>query len=462
MLPPVPDRKLIAAVAGCAVLFVALMMLGPGRERPVLSARFFGGAMAEGARQTSFRLVLVRREGGSDEKVGGRALHVALTRADGEQALWEGKTGRDGTAEVTVTWEGASPGPVHVHVKDTEGQTLAEGELPARPPSWGPSEPSRSELRGHVKGELAIRAAALRGALAAPFPEEIVIEVRHEGVPVEKAHVKVSSVGAVIASHGSEEAGASRAPGSVTLKTGRLGRARIRVQPMSHDAELAIEASLGELSGSFEARLPVVPGAMWLEPASLDAQARTIYSPVSRKEAYVSVATPHARLFGATVPLREDGRGHAIGSFDLGPVLPSLRAESPVYVTIASGLGFDGAGTIGWPLIPDDDAFEASSYAFRDVLLLDGMPERIAAERERRRRAAWFSALVLALAAAIEAWLLVRASRGASLATAALGEESSLKIAPARFGAHRLAIAIVITVIAFAAVGALVLWQALS
>lgn len=462
MLPTVPERKLIAAVAGCAVLFVALLMLGPGRARPVLSARLYGGATAEGARQTSFRIVLVRRDGGYEEKLGGRALYVHLTKPNGQRTVWEGTTAREGTAEVTVTWEVDSPGPVQVHVKDTEGQVLAEGELPERPAAWGPSEALRSELRGHVTGELAIRAAVLRGLLAAPFPEEVVIEVRHDGVPVEKALVKVSSVGAAIASHDKENAGPPNAAASVTSMTDHLGRARLRAQPVSHDAELEVEASLGEASGAFVARLPVTPGAMWLEPANRDALVRTIVSPVPREVAYVSIATRQARLFGATVPLRQDGRGHAVGSLDLNPVLPSLRAESPVYVTVASSLGFDGAGTVGWPLVPAEDAFEASSYAFRDVLLLDGMPERVVADRERRRKMAWLSAFVLAAAASIEAWLLVRAARGAGSAVLAEDAEDARKIAPARNGIHRLTIAVLVTIFAFAAVGALVLWQALS
>lgn len=452
MLGAVRERKLIAAVAGCAVLFVALLMLGPGRERPVLASRIFGGAMSEGARQTSFRLVLVLREGGFEEKVGGRELHLLLTRVDGSQATWEGVTARDGTAEVTVTWEEASSGPIHLHVKDTEGQVLLEGDLPERPASWAPSEPRDAELRGHETGELGIRAALSRGVSAAPFPEEVVVEVRHDGIPVEKAHVKVSASGAVLHA-GEGDEGESPGVRHVTIRTDHLGQARLRLQPMSHDTELAVEASLDELSGAFAARLPVVPGAIWLEPPSIDATALTLVSPVPRDVAYVSVATPRARLFGATVPLEEDGRGYAVGSLDLRPALATIRAESSVHLTVASSLGFDGAGTIAWPLSPAGDPFAAKSMTIRDVLLLDGMPERLAAEKERRRKSAWLAALVLTLAASIETWLLVRAARGPSLAMAAEGVEDSLKLPPAHFGSYRLLVAIVLTALAFAAVG---------
>lgn len=200
-----------------------------------------------------------------------------------------------------------------------------------------------------------------------------------------------------------------------------------------------------------------MPGAIWLEPAAPEATSRRLVSPVPREVAYVSVATPRARIFGAAVPLTPTEDGYAAGSLDLSALPPALGDEGPVVVTVASSLRFDGAATVGWPLSPPPDPFAGVWQPIADAVLLDGMPRAEAADRERRKHAAWSSLAVLALATFAEAFLLVRAARMGKMAAASDGMTAGITLA-SRDGSLRLLLAIALALLTFAGVGIVAIW----
>lgn len=433
---------------------VAALMLGPGRTRPIVAAQLWGGPIARDARPSSYRAVIVERHGGLERLVA-KSVALEATASNGARGSWEGASGEYGTADIGLAWDRPPVGAIEARLRDADGQVLAEGSLPEHPEGWATGSSTPALVRGHARGEIAIRVAALRGVLAAPFREEMVTELRQSGMPVANARVAISTAGAVL--DRGEAAGSA-----LTLTTDARGRAHFGLAPNSHDVELVIEATSREASGRFEARLPVLLGAMWLEPAAADARLRTIVSPVPREVAYFSVATREARLFGATVALHPDGRGFARGQVDLGAISPALREEPLAHATLASSFAGQGAGTVGWPLSAFDDPFTAASRAFRDVPLLDGIPPAQALERDRRRRAAWVSGLVLLVAALVEGVLLSRAARAGKLsraqASAEGADEALFDVAPVH-GALGLYIALVLTLLAFAAVGIIVILQ---
>lgn len=445
------ERRLIALVASLALLAVAFVMLGPGRARPIQAARLYGGPLPEGASETSFRVVVVEESGGFRAKVAGARLRAM---AEAAQAPWEGATGPDGTAEVRLAWEQAPTGPVVVRVTDEAGEVLAEGELPRRPEKWGEGKDFRADLPGKATGEVVVRAAAQRGVLAAPFADTIVVEARHGGLPAANARLTITAHGARLVGASGEDAA------SLAVKTDARGRASFEVAPLSHAPELRIEAVSGEAEGRLDATLPVLPGAMWLEPGDETATTRRILSPVVRQVAYLAIATPRTRLFGAAVPLAPDGKGQAEGVLDLEPLLPALRNEPGAVLTLASSEDFEGAGTVAWPLWADADPFGSVVRPIKDVLLLDGLPEARAKEGERRKRAAAWAGGALVVAAVAEVWLLYRAARrGRSSAL----DESDAELAlvnPSRGGGLTLVVAIAVTLLALAAVGVVVLLRA--
>src|SRR5262249_2512968 len=147
------------------------------------------------------------------------------------------------------------------------------------------------------------------------------------------------------------------------------GEATFVLAPRSHTVEASVEASFAGLTGTWESLLPVTPGAMWLDPASLPSKKIRVESPTPRDTAYATLATPTARLWGGVVSLSTDERGNTAGAIDW-PLTGAPPSEA-MWLTIASDPRASGAGTVGWPIFAPGPADERP---FRDWLLLDGMP----------------------------------------------------------------------------------------
>ena len=440
------ERRLIPIVASLALLVVAFVVLGPGRAMPILAARLYGGPLPEGVSQTSFRVVVLEEESGFRAKVAGTRLR-AIAEAGEDRAQWEGTSGPDGSAEVRLVWQRPPSGPVRLRLFDEEERLLVEGELPRTVEGWGEGEGWSAAISGNRKGEIVIRAAAMRGVLAAPFAETIVVEAMHGDLPAAHATLKVRAYGASLAGEERSE---------LSLRADDRGRASFELLPFAHHAELVIEAELGVAKGHFSASLPVLPGAMWLEPG--DSPTRRIVSPVPRQLAYVAIATPRARLFGATVPLVPDGRGQAEGVLDLTEIMETLRAEPRAMLTLASSETFEGAGTVAWPLWPDENPFTFVARPIRDMPLLDGFPRAKASDAQRRKRAAAWAGGALGGAAVVEGILLYRAARRGRRLREEDGNDAVLVFAgdPRRDGLA-LALAVVVTLLALATVGVVML-----
>jgi hypothetical protein len=354
---------------------------------------------------------------------------VVRVRTAGDEATAKCTTRRDGTCDVDLELATPARGAVRVDVTTADGRAnLASGDIARGADGWdrGPMRPRRLPDASH--GDLTLEVEASRGVFAAPFRDRLVVRVRRGDTPARGAKVSLRTDAAIVV-------GAADGEGSVTLPASDEGGVAFTVEPRTHTVEVTIEANLAGLSGSWEGLLPVVPGAMWLDPAS-GARDMRVVSPVARDVVYATLATRHARLWGGAVPLAPDGRGYAVGTIDR---VPEPTAE-PVWLTLASDPRASGSGTIGWPA--NGPALAEGELAFRDWLLLDGMPAAERRDADRRGRARWLAAAALGGAAVIEGVLLARGSYGK-------GARSLVW----------LVVAIATIALAFAAIGLVTMWK---
>ncbi|WP_437644466.1 hypothetical protein [Sorangium sp. So ce362] len=393
----------------------ALVILGPGAQRMATGVRVWGAPVA-GSEALALRIEGVRRLYGADDPAALPELEVSAASAGAPLERWIGSTGKDGIGEALLRAKGGLKAPVVVRIA-RGGETLVEQELPLLPPlpaaetSALPGAAHTSALPGAADGELRLRVTAARGALAAPFPEPVRVAVETEnGAPVPGARVEASAVGADLEGQGS---------GPVQLAADARGAAELTIKPLAHAVELTLRAtrpgsappgppgSRGA-SGTWEGRLPVIPGAIWLDPAGLAAgrpQLR-LTSPAPKPRAYVSIGGAHGRLLGAVVPLAADGAGFFSGTLAL-PDGPSPGAAG--WAVVASDPYEQGAGTVAWPLSPA----AGPALPRRVALLADGVPAAEARERGRASQARRAGLLVLGAAGVAQMMLLALRSRTA-------------------------------------------------
>jgi hypothetical protein len=277
---------------------------------------------------------------------------------------------------------------------------------------------------------------ARRGVFAAPFRDELVAEVKRHGAPVPGARFTFHADAA--------ELDGGLPDGSARVVTDASGRAVIGVKPLTHTLEISVTAEgPAGATGTFECILPVVPGAMWLDPAAALQGTLRVVSPVPRDLAYASLATASERLWSGAVPLRVDSLGFATGAIEWPR--EASDGTSPMWLTLSSDPRGSGAGTVGWPLArrgADPQPSARDERAFRDKLLLDGMPMAERRDGERRRRARTLSAVALGAAAVLEGIFLAETTRQK-------GQRSWAQFA----------VAIATIVLAFAAIEVVVMWK---
>ncbi len=179
-----------------------------------------------------------------------------------------------------------------------------------------------------------------------------------------------------------------------------------------------MEASRGEAAGKWAGRLPVLPGAIWLEPPGGEAPGRLrLIAPAPRERAYVSIVGERGRVRGAAVPLARDAAG-----FWSGEATVAL-GEGAIAAVIAGDPYEQGAGTVAWPIGPG--APERAVTPPRIALLADGLPAAEARERLRAGRARRAGLAVLGAAGLAEALLLLLRSRRAARKLEAHLQEAS-------------------------------------
>ncbi|WP_438014761.1 hypothetical protein WMF18_28220 [Sorangium sp. So ce315] len=412
----------------------AVVLLGPGSERMTTGVRVWGAPVA-GSEALALRIEGVRRLYGAEDPAAIPQIEVSAASAGAPLERWTGAIDTDGIGEALLRAPDGLKEPVVVRIA-RDGEALFEERVPLAPSSPAgtsalpgaahasalPGAAHASALPGVAQGELRIRVTAPRGAMAAPFPERVRVAVETEdGTPVTGARVEASAVGADLEGQGD---------GPVLVAADARGAAELAVKPLSHTVELTVRATRpGRIAGapgadgSWEGRLPVIPGAIWLDPGGLAGERPMLrlVSPTPRPRAYVSIGGARGRRLGAVVPLAPDGAGFFSGSLAL-PDGPARSPGEPAggatdgatdgaagWAVVAGDPYEQGAGTVAWPLA----AAAGPASPRRVALLADGLPAAEARERARAAQARRAGLAVLGATAAAEMLLLALRSRTA-------------------------------------------------
>ena len=384
--------KALSVVPAVAVVAVVLSSY-VARAPDIIAARVYGGPPSPDG-TVAWRVVVSLRDRGFYEPV----PHAPITLRVGD-AVIDGITDDEGAWEARMTPSDATPNQTDVIVSDRRsGRRLLASSVALRPASWKSAfrrvEP---QLSGRRSGALEVDLFLHRAFLASAFPERALVRVSHDGSPVGAASLNLVGDGVKV-------------DGDRTPRTDAQGQTWITLRPVFPAATLSIEAkdAAGE-TGRMECVLPVRNGAMWVDPDALIQGTISISSPVGHRQAFVSIFTQNARLFGARVPMRLD-RGGSAAELPL-PALPN----EPAWIMVSP----DPPGTgnepslLGWP-IPRKESVEPCAAAHASTLLLaDGMPVALTSARERAHAGRVRGLAILALAAMIESALLWMRARQA-------------------------------------------------
>jgi hypothetical protein len=400
--PPVagPEARGLARVATYgipvfSVLVAALVFLGPGAPRAVLGARVLGQPI-EGSRYVALRVETIRSYFDIVETAAVPELIVEAAAAGQELPVVHGASGPDGVAEVRLEAGAPIQGPIALRIKAADGdrrpKVLAEGVLQTARPT--PLHAQAAAIHGAAGGDLAIRVDASRGQLAAPFPEVLRVSVTSDDEPSGlPADLELSGAGMEITPQ-------ARA-------TDRWGRASFQVKALGHYVDLAVTARAGARTGRWEGTLPVVPGAIWLDPSSAEGTL-SLVSPAPRERAYASLWTDEGRVWGAIVPLARDDFGFFRGAVSLAAPGGTKLAQ----LTVAGDPREGGSGTVAWPLRPSEGAVAPPAMSS----LLDGVPAAVARDDRRAWTARSIGLAVIGAAALAEVVLLLLLSRASQRA----------------------------------------------
>ena len=444
-------RTAILVIPTIAVAITALVLLGPGALRPAVGVRLRGAPLA-GGRVLALRLEAVKSLYDVNDVTALDRIQVDAIAGGVRLGTWTGDADVDGIAEVRLEASAPIQGPLGV-VVTRNGTVLAKGTVPLRAAS--PIERRRGFVPGTAQGALGIQVEAVRGALAAPFPETLAFTVTEApgGAPVQ-ADLELAVVGAELFAAGSAANAAAEAL-PFRLTTNDRGAARAVIKPLSHDVTLTITAKTLEKTGRWEGLLPVVPGAAWIDPAG-GLGPLTVVSPAPHAFAYLSFWGEEGRVAGAALPLVKDADG-----FYRARVTSPLPAGAPfLYVSVAGDALEQGAGTVAWPLRPAEAAVAARPIE----LMLDGIPAARELETARAWGARRTGLAVIAAAALAEILLLLYRSRAAQQKLEAHFLEGEAQDSPERPALLRAArehmvlralVGVAMIALAFAIIGAL-------
>jgi len=385
------DRLALYGIPVLAGVTTAVVLLGAGAERPAAGARV-RGLLVAGARRWALRLETKQHHSKTYRPLKLEGLRTEL-RAGGELlGAWQGSTDGQGLAEAQGELAAPLPGRVELLVTH-RGAVLARSPaapLPALEPVAIPPLPA-------IRTQGAPLEVALdRGQAVPPFPEQLTVTLI---TPREATghRLELRATGADVIRIGQPAALPCEPPS-------RLCRHRWRatIAPRAHLVELTVAATAtGSVAGRWEGEIPVAAGRLWLDPQAAAAGQLRLQSPSPKERAYVSLLGRQGRLWGAVVPLQTDARGIASG----GAKLPAIAG--PLAVVLSSEPEEPPDVTVSWPLRPTEGLVAGPELQ----PLADGLPQAIAAETQRVRRAR-IPAIALVIAAGIfELLYLWRRSR---------------------------------------------------
>jgi hypothetical protein len=378
------SRAWSLALPVVTVLVVAYSLLFAGVARKISGARVYGGP-TDGVSALSLRIETVTRDGETEGPAWPGPLSMRATMHGGAAVSASVVHAASGVADVELELGAINHDPIALEVRGNSGDLLASGDIALEVPRWASRARRRGGwIRGRELGSFVLSIAPERGTFVVGSTDPLWIRVEHAGNPVPGVKLSVTSDGA-------------RVSGAEGLLTDARGRARVSFEPSDLNPTVHVEAHAEDgQSGQIESGVPVVPGGFH---ALRSATGFRVEAAVPRREAYFSLVTDSARIFGGVLAFNPDAHG---GSVALG-ALPSF--PHPAWLVVSSEVDQNSVAAIGWPL--DASAEPAQTFDVPDALLLDGLPAVFAREQARRSSVRWLTAAFIALAFALSVVLLV-------------------------------------------------------
>jgi hypothetical protein len=351
------ERLAIYGVPALAGAVTAAVLLGPGRERPVVGARVWA-LTADGAQASAFRVHTVIHYSGAYLSSAQGSLELQVERQGRALASWSGETPEGGLVEAMVRFEAPIAEGAVVRVAQN-GSLLAAGTIPLSP------ELESLPVAPLTEASSSIVVRVPRGRLAPPFPELVEIDA-DTPASEETPKLKAQADGAMVRVMGKPE---GRCEGARCRHRWRL---EAIVEAPSARLEVAVAHAQGKLE--WQGELPVDNGAMWLDPSTALAGEVSVRAPAPHGQAFLSLYTAEGRVWGAIAPMTTALDGIASARV----ALPKPKGAA----TLAVSSDAQAVGT-GWPLRPELGVLEPPPL----VRIADGMPVMVAAEQARYRAA---------------------------------------------------------------------------
>jgi hypothetical protein len=169
-------RRLLLVLPAAIAAVVLWAVLTAGAPRPVAAVQVLGGP-TRGIRHLSVLLRALSSDGSRAQPIGKLELRVTAGSL-AESAVWQGYSNESGYAEVRLSFSEALHDPEILVEAAQTGEELARGVLSLSDEEWRSGVRRQGGwLPGQNQGELVLRVAPARGALAVPFGAEIVVQV---------------------------------------------------------------------------------------------------------------------------------------------------------------------------------------------------------------------------------------------------------------------------------------------
>jgi hypothetical protein len=464
----------LTPVAAMATFALGLRV---GAENVMRAAIVYGAPPSAGREGLAWQLMTVREESGVREAVPTSGISV-VARAGDRVASWQGDTNADGIAELWLDLPVKSGDAVTIDVRDRT-QILARGTVRWEQVPWGPDERTSPWVPASKRGgNLAVEVAIDGQKLAAGFPASVWVLVmdRVSATPVAGARVDAEpEPGLELAQASATTCANGWAELVATAKMHVVGVSLQATDPAASEA--TIRPGQRTRSGEWFGALPVAPGGSFVALPE-DATPGTaiplvIQVPTMGRLVYLEVDDSHGRAFAAVPAVLTSAGGWPTATV----VVPPLAAGAYWVVTSGDPRGAESleVATLARPMVVGGGArvrcetgpelAQMAAAPFQKWIALDGTRGAMARTGAKRARGLVLAWGGLAIAAALEALLLVRAAgrarRDVARLRAALSEEGDRvpELAPP-FSLTNLVIGILLALLGFALVGSLLTWRA--
>jgi hypothetical protein len=453
----------LTPLAAVATMAVGLRL---GASPSVRAAVVYGAPPSRDHAGLAWQLLTLVDDRSVKEAVAMPGLSV-VARAGEREARWEGATNADGVAEMWLDLPGVAAGDaVSIEVRASgEKAPLATGAVAwpsdaARDVPAGPSfaRPSKQD------GELLIEVAIYGSRLVPGSPSSVWVHVRDRATGADVAGATLEA---------DTEPGLSLTAARVT--TDESGWAELHATAQIHVVALGLRSETRggttPRRGAWYGALPVAPGASIVDvPFEIPAgepHAFDVVVPTVLPRVYVEVDDDVGRAFATALDVERTESGpHAVvhvrplpaGNYWLVTAGDPRGAESVSGAAVARPFVVGDAPTAG--LGPH--LATVAPPRFSRFVALDGLPGRRRAEGGRHRQGILLAFGSLAIAAALEALLILRGVQRARRELAHMAEmlDNPGKPLENRFSATNVVLGLLIALLGFALLAALLTWKA--